>query len=261
MNNIMKTIILNQGTLHPSYQSVDNAAYNTWGSTQNPDVRVIHYYGKYNHHNILTDRFPILPDDGNIILDNQTMVIGTYDTTYPSEHPRYDIIPDARNEKFILALEYCVKNFEFDYIQRISNTTYVDVEKMQLYLNEFPKTKIYNGARNMGLGIHNQQIYFVSGHDVIMSRDVVELLVNYKDRYLKSPYPEDAAAGEILIHDTQYVNFDNQSNDNFFDLIPYDININDIKLSLNPSVWCYKIGRRPEIFDHIHKLVLEKNNI
>ena len=135
----MKTIILNQGTLHPSYQSVDNAAYNTWGSTQNPDVRVIHYYGKYNHHNILTDRFPILPDDGNIILDNQTMVIGTYDTTYPSEHPRYDIIPDARNEKFILALEYCLNNFEFDYIQRISTTSYVDVEKMQLYLNKLPK--------------------------------------------------------------------------------------------------------------------------
>ena len=250
----MKTIILNQGTLHPSYQSVDNAAYNTWGSTQNPDVRVIHYYGKYNHYNILTDRFPILPDDGNIILDNQTMVIGTYDTTYPSEHPRYDIIPDARNEKFILALEYCLNNLEFDYIQRISTTSYVDVEKMQLYLNKLPRTKIYNGARNM----YNYQYYFVSGHDVIMSRDVVELLVNYKDRYLASSYPEDLAAGKLLMHDIGYVSFEDQSNDNFYDGIPYDINVSDIKLSLNPSVWCYRIGRRPEIFDHIHKLVLKQ---
>jgi hypothetical protein len=250
----MKTIILNQGTLHPDYQDIDDISYTTWGSTKNPDVKVINYYGKYNHHNILTDRFPILPDDGNIILDNQTMVIGTYDTTYPSEHPRYNIIPDARNEKFILALEYCLNNLEFDYIQRISTTSYVDVEKMQLYLNKLPRTKIYNGARNM----YNYQYYFVSGHDVIMSRDVVELLVNYKDQYLKSQYPEDLAAGKILMHDTEYVNFDDQSNDNFYDGIPYDINVSDIKLSLNPSVWCYRIGRRPEIFDHIHKLVLKQ---
>jgi hypothetical protein len=252
----MKTIILNQGTLHPDYQNIDTLAHTTWGSTQNPDVKVINYYGKYNHHNILTDRFPILPDDGNIILDNQTMIIGTYDTTYPSSHPRYSIIPDTRGEKFILALEYCLNNFEFDYIQRISTTSYVDVEKMQLYLNQLPRTKIYNGARNM----YNNQYYFVSGHDVIMSRDVVELLVNYKDRYLESQYPEDLAAGKVLMHDTGYVNFDDQSNDNFYDGIPYDINVSDIKLSPNPSIWCYRIGRRPEVFKRIHELILKRDN-
>ena len=68
-----------------------------------------------------------------------------------------------------MALEYCLKNFEFDYIQRISNTSYVDVEKMQLYLNKFSRSKVYNGARNM----YNYQYYFVAGHDVIMSKDVV----------------------------------------------------------------------------------------
>jgi hypothetical protein len=246
-----KTIILNQGTLHPDYKNIDDVIYNTYGSTQNPDVKIITYYGKYNHHNILTDRFPMLPDDGNVILDNQTMVIGTYDTTYPSEHPRYNIIPDARNEKFILALEYCLNNLEFDYIQRISTTSYVDVEKMQLYLNDFPRIKIYNGARNM----YNNQYYFVAGHNVIMSRDVAELLVNYKDRYLESQYPEDLAAGKIIMHDTGYVNFEEQSNDDFVRSFPYDININNITLDLKPSVWCYRIGRRPEIFEHIHKLV------
>jgi hypothetical protein len=92
-----------------------------------------------------------------------------------------------------------------------------------------------------------------------MSRDVVELLVNCKDQYLESQYPEDLAAGKILMNDIGYVNFDDQSNDNFYDGIPYDINVSDIKLSLNPSVWCYRIGRRPEIFDHIHKLILERD--
>jgi hypothetical protein len=150
-----------------------------------------------------------------------------------------------------MALEDCVDNFEFDYIQRISNTTYVDVEKMQLYLNQLPRTKIYNGARNM----YNYEYYFVAGHNVFMSRDVVKLLVNHKDRYLESQYPEDLAAGKIIIHDTGYVNFEEQSNDDFVRSFPYDIDINNIELDLKPSIWCYRIGRRPEIFEHIHKLV------
>jgi hypothetical protein len=248
----MKTIILNQGTLHPDYQNIDTLAHTTWGSTQNPDVKVINYYGKYDYSWDLTNKFLELPEDGEIIMgENNTMIIGTYDTTYPPTHPRHSIILDTRNEKFILALEYCVKNFEFDYIQRICNTTYVDVEKMQLYLNQLPRTKIYNGARNM----YNYQYYFVAGHNAFMSRDVVELLVNYKDRYLESQYPEDLAAGKIIMHDTGYVNFEEQSNDDFVRGFPYDINIDDINLDSSPSVWCYRIGRRPEIFEHIHKLV------
>jgi hypothetical protein len=252
---MIKTIILNQGTLHPDYQNIDILAPITWGATQNPNVRPINYYGKYDHNGNLTNKFLDLPKDGEMMMSGgNTLIIGTYDNIYPSTHPRHSIIPDTRGEKFILALEYCLNNFEFDYIQRISNTTYVDVEKMQLYLNQLPRVKIYNGARNL----YNNQYAFVSGHDVIMSRDVVELLVNCKDQYLESQYPEDLAAGKILMHDIGYVNFDDQSNDNFYDGIPYDINVSDIKLSLNPSVWCYRIGRRPEIFDHIHKLVLKQ---
>ena len=184
------------------------------------------------------------------------MICGTYDYRYPLDHSHYTINPDARSRKFIMALEYCLKNFEFDYIQRISNTSYIDVEKMQLYLNELPRIKIYNGARNM----YNYQYYFVAGHDVIMSRDVVELLVNYKDIYLESQYLEDLAAGKILIHDIKYVSFEDQSKDNFVQIFPYDINIDNINLDSNPSVWCYRIGRRPEIFEHIHKLILKRDN-
>ena len=252
----MKTIILNQGTLHPDYQDVDNMAYTTWGSTQNPDVKVINYYGKYDHNGDLTSKFPNLPEDGEILMYDNIMICGTYDYRYPLDHPHYIINPDARGEKFIMALEYCLKNFEFDYIQRISNTSYVDVKKMQLYLNEFPRNKIYNGARNM----YNYQYYFVAGHDVIMSRDVVELLVNYKDIYLESQYLEDLAAGKVLMHDIEYVNFEDQSKDNFVRNLLDDIDINNIDLDSTPSVWCYRIGRRPELFKHIHELILKRDN-
>ena len=87
------------------------------------------------------------------------------------------------------------------------------------------------------------------------------MLVNHKDYYLESPYLEDLAAGKLLIHDLEYVSFEDQSKENFYKFIPYDINIDEVDLDSNPSVWCYRIGKRPELFEYIHKLVLNQNNI
>jgi hypothetical protein len=251
-----KTIILNQATLHPSYQDVDDIAYTTWGSTKNPDVRVIHYYGKYDQNLNPTDKFAALPEDGGVVMNgDNVMVIGTYDNTYPADHPRHSIIPDARNEKFILALEYCLNNFEFDYIQRICNTSYIDVEKMAAYFDQLPRTKIYNGARNL----YNYEYFFVAGHNVFMSRDVVQLLVNHKEEYLASSFPEDLAAGKILMHDTGYINFDEHTQDNTHHFIT-DETVDTLCIIDNPSVYCYRIKHRIDIFNKLHELILERDN-
>ena len=251
-----KTIILNQATLHPDYQGVDNKGKETWGTIINPDVRIIHYYGKYELDGTLTTKFDTLPEDGEVLLyDENTLIIGTYDSTYPSEHPRHSIIPDARNEKFILALEYCLNNFEFDYIQRICNTSYIDVNKMAAYFDQLPRIKIYNGARNL----YNYQYFFVAGHNVFMSRDVVQLLVDHKEEYLASSYPEDLAAGKILMNDTGYINFDEHTQDNTHHFIT-DETVETLYIVDNPSVYCYRIKHKIDIFNRLHELILKRDN-
>jgi hypothetical protein len=247
-----KTIILNQATLHPDYRSVDDIAYTTWGSTKNPDVKVIHYYGKYNQYLNPTDKFPILPKDGEVLMiGNNIMVIGTYDCAYPKDHPRFPIIPDPRNEKFILALEYCLNNFEFDYIQRICNTTYVDVEKMQIFFNTLPKTRVYDGARNL----YNHEIPFVAGHDVYMSYDVVKLLVDHKEEYLASSRPEDVATGEIIMYNTKYVNFDDQRHASTFVVVDENIQT----YISNPECFCYRTRDRSDNqHKQIHELIVKR---
>lgn len=250
-----KTIVLNQATLHPKYENVDYISYTTWGATKNPDVRVIHYYGKYDSNLEITDRFPTLPKDGEVIMVNDNvMVIGTYDTSYPQSHPRFPIIHDSRNEKFILALEYCLNNFEFDYLQRICNTSYLDIEKMQSFFNTLPKTHIYNGARNL----YNYKIPFVAGFNVFMSYDVVKLLVEYKSEYLASSHPEDLAAGKIIIYDTNYTSFDTQStaDTHFFVTIETP---STIKISPSPSTYCYRIQHNIDIFNSLHKQILRRD--
>lgn len=255
-----KTIILNQATLHPDYQGVDNKGKETWGSIVNQDVRIIHYYGKYESNGELTTKFDTLPADGECLLyDENTLIIGTYDNTYPSDHPRHSIIPDARNEKLILALEYCMNNFEFDYILRICNTTYVDVNKMADYFNTLPRTKVYDGARNL----YNYETFFVAGHSVFMSRDVVNLLVQCKEDYLASSYPEDLAVGQIIIHDLGYTSFDYL--DTQYSYYPSHFFVTTetsetISLHDNPAIFCYRIQHRLDIFDRVHELVLERDN-
>jgi hypothetical protein len=255
-----KTIILNQATLHPDYQGVDNKGKETWGSIINPDVRIIHYYGKYDSNGELTTKFDTLPEDGECLLyDENTLIIGTYDNNYPSDHPRHSIIPDARNEKLILALEYCINNFEFDYLLRICNTTYVDVNKMADYFDALPRTKVYDGARNL----YNYETFFVAGHSAYMSHDVVDLLVQHKEDYLASSYPEDLATGQIIIHDLEYTSFDyldtkyNYHPSHFFVTTETP---ETISLHSNPSIFCYRIQHRLDIFDRVHELVLEKDN-
>jgi len=261
-----KVIIINQATLDPSYDAINKAAHDTWGTYNHEDVKILHYYGKYNKYLQLTDKFPVLPSEGECLLIDNDLILGTYDTNYPADHPirvghdnshiKYTYggierkMDDARGEKFIMALEYCLNNFEFDFIQRISCTSYVDVAKMMTYLDTLPKTKVYNGARNM----YNYEYYFITGHNVLMSRDTVETLVKYKKEYLALPYPEDLATGRLLIHDLEYTNFSEQVSGDTF--VSVSSNLDELKLSDSPSVYLYRTRHaHPEVFYHLHKII------
>jgi hypothetical protein len=253
-----KVLILNQSTLHPKYEEIEKLARSTWASINNPNVKIIHYYGKYDSSYNVTQKFEILPDDGKCILVDNELIIGTYDDTYPINHDRRKINHDARNEKFILALEYCINNFQFDYILRISNTSYIDITKMYNYISTLPKDKIYSGARNM----YNNEIYFVAGHNVFMSYDVVKLLVNHKEEYLKSKYPADLATGKLLMYDLDYTSFDYQDsvtpyNTTHCDVVSMDPSL--IKLHDLDSIFSYRIQSNINMFNAIHELVLERD--
>ena len=194
----MKVLILNQATIDSSYGEIDKAMRLTWQCTQHPNVKIINYYGS----NTLKDRqCNYYPDTNNLIIN-----VGDDKDIYIDENgSEYEF--DSRGEKFVLALEYCLNNFEFDYIYRISCTSYIDIFKLYNYLNSLSREKVYNGCRNM----YQSQHYFVSGFSVIMSRDVIEQLVNNKKELIKLKYPEDVATGMIIFDYLKYLeNFDNQ---------------------------------------------------
>jgi len=244
--NIMKVLILNQATIDSSYSEIDKTMRLTWQCTQHPNVKIINYYGSNN----LKDRqCNYYPDTNDLIIN-----VGDDKDIYIDENgSKYEF--DSRGEKFVLALEYCLNNFEFDYIYRISCTSYIDIFKMYDYINSLSREKVYNGCKNM----YNNQHYFVSGFSVIMSRDVVEQIVKNKKEFIKIKYPEDVATGMLLFDHLKYLKDFSDQDQTLTHTIHDDIMDHPSLLHYSSSIFNFKFAKTFfNNFEKIHNFL--KNN-
>jgi hypothetical protein len=246
-----KVIILNQATIDPQYSILDALSRTTWGLYKHPEVQIIHYYGAYDTNNSIVTGFPKVPARGEVeLFSDGRMLVGANDTL-----GNYF---DPRGEKMMLAFEYCLKNLEFDFILRICNTSYIDVPKVHEHLSSIRKERIYDGTRNM----HNNEIYFVTGFNSFLSRDVVEKVVEHKEQFLAIPYLEDLALGKLIMHDLALTSFEDQPHkethvwafDDTFDPGHY----------VNSSIFNYRFrSHTSEKFIAFHEWITEyrKNNV
>lgn len=193
-----KILILNQATTDQNYTLIDGLSRTTWSRTNHPGVKTIHYYGGYDINHEPIKSLPGVPPRGEVELYGNTLVCGTNDVLGPYF--------DTRGEKMIMAIEYSLKHFEWDFMLRICNTSYIHIPKLYKVLDETRKERIYDGTRNL----HNHEISFVTGFNSFMSRDTAEVLIQNKDMYLESRYPEDLALGYVLMHQLKYINFEDQ---------------------------------------------------
>lgn len=212
-----KCIVLVQGTSHPGYLDIDNAAINTWQRYHEDNIRVINYYGVLNRDGTIIERFAT--DIGQYETcesnDGKSIYYGGFDlveTPHYHGDGEYKYQGDPRPERFINTLEYCINNYEFDYIYRTGTTYYIDL----IYLNELLKNvpdSTYCGSVFCDT-IHKPGWFgnFVAGSNCLMSKDVAEVLVSGKENYLKYALnePEDVATGRVIIGDYDYIDCKSQ---------------------------------------------------
>ena len=145
-----------------------------------------------------------------------------------SEVPENNLVIDINENwanltiKTIKSLEYCLANFEFDYLIRINSTAYIELEKLikQIEIAGLPK---YAGPV-----LKNKK--FVSGWTIILSREAVELLV--KENRQEVIFDDEHIGKTLLKHS----------------ILPYPIDYCEIsdnhevalKLPLNISLWRFK---------------------
>jgi len=80
-------------------------------------------------------------------------------------------------KKFLYFLQH-IKDWDFDYVFRVNCGSYVDIDNLFLFLKDKPKEKFYCGIK----GSYGD-IKFASGSGFILSKDLVELSVQYKDTF------------------------------------------------------------------------------
>jgi hypothetical protein len=109
-------------------------------------------------------------------------------TIYVKDYESY--IPGILN-KTISSFEYCLNNFEFDYIYRTNLSSFIDFYKAYNYLekNQFD----YGGC---GIGF-DEQTYFASGCGFILSKKGIKTLLDNKN-LLNYNIFDDVAIGELL---------------------------------------------------------------
>ena len=97
-------------------------------------------------------------------------------------------------EKTIKAVEFCRANYSFDYIVRTNLSSFWNIPKLQ---EKIRNTRIDNVLAYIGL--YNKGIQFPAGAGFIMTQNMCNILVQYKDvLLLKIPYIDDVAIGILL---------------------------------------------------------------
>ena len=130
-----------------------------------PTIKVFFVYGKMD--NKLTDYDPKCDLIYNDIMDESQPI---------------------NMEKTIKAMESIDSLYSYDFFIRTNLSTFWDFDKLQLHLNELPKTKCYSGYSHTT---------FVSGTDIIITPDVVKNIIK-NEKKINYDLVDDVALGLYL---------------------------------------------------------------
>lgn len=263
-----KILILSQNTLHPEYLLMDIASRLTWQLYEDPDVLIKPYYGCLNKGEPMPQHECDVKQ-GVVVEANGVLLYGGEDTVVRSpicsfKTGDFNKMMDPRGDRFIHVLEYCFQNYEFDYMLRTGTGYYIDVVKLQKYIELLPSEKVYTGAVFCGPNPDSRWGHvFVAGANCLMSRDVVEKLVEHKDLYLKisEKAPEDAATGMVLHDEVGYVSPCVQLPNHRLQAFYHNNKSEDILLLDDPYLYNYKLfPHQYKEFMSLHYQVIKRDD-
>ncbi len=95
--------------------------------------------------------------------------------------------------KTLLAFEEIFKQFEFDYIFRTNTSSFINLKKLEAYIDENKNNLDYSGV----VLDTKQQIKIASGAGFFISRKNIELIINNKDKF-DINFPDDVAVAKLM---------------------------------------------------------------
>jgi hypothetical protein len=144
---------------------------NTWDSINVEGIETFYFFGDHDKDEIIDNRILInlkettkIESDGNLSVTNSGL-------------------------KTLKSFEM-IKNMDFDYVFRTNSSSYVDKKLLIDFINNKPKTKYYSGF----IGNHGK-ITFASGSGFFLSKDLINLLIENKNRWDHSLIDDVSIAG------------------------------------------------------------------
>ena len=161
----MKLLITILSCSQPSdAYTIENGISKTWNSISHPDIETYHYFGgaiKQYH---------------------------TKNSIHLKCTENYHLMGIRTLECF----DYCLKNFEFDFLLRTNISSYIHKYNLMSWLSDKPRQNFYSGVIGEYSGIR-----YVSGAGIFMSKDVVEKTIE-RANSIDTSLVDDVAIGKLL---------------------------------------------------------------
>lgn len=154
---------------HPKYAEMQEAIKKTWADPKKlpENITVKYIYGAIQN------------NQNNVLFDD-------YNIYFPVQEAGINI-----TLKTFYAFKYAYANFEFDYLYRCCNGCYVNLEKLNEWIQNKPLTNVYSGEVNTHLDIP-----YCSGAGMLFSKDVIYELINFQNINFKRV--DDYEIGSLL---------------------------------------------------------------
>ncbi len=144
-----RVLILAIGCSLPPWNKMFETSFDTWDSVEVDGVETIFYFGNPVREN-----------------NNKTIYFSVEESYF------------TMGEKMLQAFQWALDNKEFDYIARVNSSCYVDKKQLIKHIQTLPKENLFSG-----LIVQGENPWLWGGGQFILSKDVVEKLVENKSLY------------------------------------------------------------------------------
>lgn len=167
------------------YDKFYKSQMETWNSLECEGVKVFHYYGSSNENKI--EDFKIFTKINDELYFDQNGYINS---------------PLNAGYKTIEAFRL-IKDFEYDFLFRTTLSSYVDKQRLKIFCQNLNKNRYYGGITGVETTslfgeLNGFNIQYVTGSCIIMSKDIVNMLIDNEYEIDHKNYLDDAAFGKFL---------------------------------------------------------------
>lgn len=171
-----KVLILVLSSDFEPYSKMIETSNSTWNSIDVPDTETIFYCSQKDNPSINTRTFSSVVEIGNVMYFD--VPNGLYDMGH----------------KNLAMYEWALANKEFDFVARINASCYCDKKELIKFVQTLPDENVFLGAETDS---QNGFRYCWGGAQYVISRDVLQKIVDNKDQWLHQ-YMEDEASSLLV---------------------------------------------------------------